>query len=108
VNNSLAFPGIFRGAMDTRARRINVEMKVAAAYAIAGLITPDELAQGKIIPGALDIAVPPAVAGAVAQAAIGTGVARISKPPSEVASHLDHYLKSGEFTNDDVVLAGMV
>lgn len=79
INNLLAFPGIFRGALDVRAREINDEMKLAAAYAIAGLVTTGELADGTIIPSALDKAVASAVAQAVAQAAIKTGVARIGE-----------------------------
>lgn len=77
VNNVLAFPGIFRGAFDVRARDINDEMKLAAAYALAGLIREDELAADFIIPKALDRRVAPAVAAAVAEAARKSGVARI-------------------------------
>ncbi len=76
INNVLAFPGIFRGALDVRAREINDEMKVAAAKAIAGLIPEEELSESNIIPSALDPAVAPAVARAVAQAARVTGAAR--------------------------------
>lgn len=77
INNVLAFPGIFRGALDVRARDINDAMKVAAAKAIAGLVPDDRLAADYIIPSALDAAVAPAVAAAVAQAARDTGVARL-------------------------------
>ncbi|MDD2579591.1 MAG: NAD-dependent malic enzyme [Eubacteriales bacterium] len=77
INNVLAFPGIFRGALDVRASDINDEMKLAAAYAIAELIAADELAADSIIPSAFDKRVGPAVAAAVAQAARDTGVARI-------------------------------
>ena len=77
INNVLAFPGIFRGALDVRARDINDEMKIAAARAIAGLIPADKLSADYIIPSALDPAVAPAVAAAVAQAARDSGVARI-------------------------------
>ena len=77
INNVLAFPGIFRGALDVRARDINDEMKIAAARAIAGLIPADKLSADYIIPSALDPAVAPAVAAAVAQAACDSGVARI-------------------------------
>ncbi|OCA87093.1 NAD(P)-dependent malic enzyme [Pseudobacillus wudalianchiensis] len=76
VNNVLAFPGIFRGALDTRASDINEEMKVAAAYAIASLISDNELAADYIIPSAFDARVAPEVAAAVARAAIESGVAR--------------------------------
>ncbi len=77
VNNVLAFPGIFRGAFDVRAKDINEEMKMAAAMAIAGLITDEELNADYIIPAAFDKRVGPAVAKAVAEAARKTGVARI-------------------------------
>jgi malate dehydrogenase (oxaloacetate-decarboxylating) len=76
VNNVLAFPGIFRGALDVRARNITEEMKVAAAYAIAGIITEEELSSEYIIPKAFDPRVAPDVAAAVAKAAIDCGVAR--------------------------------
>ena len=78
INNVLAFPGIFRGAVDVRAKEINDEMKVAAAYAIAGLIPENELREDHIIPSALDEKVAKAVAKAVADAARKTGAARIS------------------------------
>ncbi len=77
INNVLAFPGIFRGAFDVRASDINEEMKVAAAEALANLISDDELNEEYIIPAAFDERVGPAVAKAVAEAARKTGVARI-------------------------------
>ncbi|MBQ8946065.1 MAG: NAD-dependent malic enzyme [Lachnospiraceae bacterium] len=77
INNVLAFPGIFRGAFDVRASDINEEMKMAAAKALAELIPDDELSADYIIPQAFDPKVGPAVAKAVAQAAIDSGVARI-------------------------------
>ena len=77
INNVLAFPGIFRGAFDVRARDINEEMKMAAAQALAGLISEEELCADYIIPKAFDPRVGPAVAAAVAQAARDSGVARI-------------------------------
>ena len=77
INNVLAFPGIFRGAFDVRASDINEEMKMAAAMALANLISDDELSADYIIPYAFDPKVGPAVAKAVAQAAIDSGVARI-------------------------------
>lgn len=77
INNVLAFPGIFRGALDVRARDINDEMKVAAAYAIAGLVGEKELSEDYIIPTPFDKRVAKAVADAVAEAARKTGVARI-------------------------------
>jgi malate dehydrogenase (oxaloacetate-decarboxylating) len=77
INNVLAFPGIFRGAFDVRASDINDEMKVAAAYALAGLIPGSALRADYIIPAPLDPRVGPAVAEAVARAARQSGVARI-------------------------------
>ena len=77
INNVLAFPGIFRGAFDVRASDINEAMKVAAAEALANLISDDELNEEYIIPAAFDERVGPAVAKAVAEAARKTGVARI-------------------------------
>ena len=77
INNVLAFPGIFRGALDVRASDINDAMKIAAAKAIAGFVTDDQLSADYIIPSALDRNVAAAVAKAVAQAARDTGVARI-------------------------------
>ena len=77
VNNVLAFPGIFRGALDVRASDINDEMKVAAARAIAGLVSDDELNADYILPAAFDPRVKDAVAAAVAEAARKSGVARI-------------------------------
>ncbi|MBW7572849.1 NAD(P)-dependent malic enzyme [Caproiciproducens faecalis] len=77
INNVLAFPGIFRGALDVRASDINDEMKIAAAYAIASFVTDEKLAPDYIIPSALDRNVAAAVAKAVAEAARKTGVARI-------------------------------
>ncbi len=77
INNVLAFPGIFRGALDVRASDINDEMKIAAAEAIASLISDEELSEGKIIPAAFDKRVSSTVAKAVAEAAIASGVARI-------------------------------
>lgn len=75
VNNCLGFPGIFRGALDVRAHVINEEMKLAASKALAGLVSDEELSKDYIIPEALDPRVVPAVAKAVAEAAIATGVA---------------------------------
>lgn len=77
VNNVLAFPGIFRGALDVRASDINEEMQIAAAKAIAGFVTDDKLAPDHIIPSVLEDGVAQAVAKAVSQAARDTGVARI-------------------------------
>ena len=76
VNNVLAFPGIFRGTFDVQASDINDEMKIAAAYALADLVSADELCPDYVLPAAFDPRVGPAVAKAVAQAARDSGVAR--------------------------------
>ena len=77
INNVLAFPGVFRGAFDVRAKDINDQMKIAAAEALAGLISDEELNEDYIIPKAFDPRVGKTVAAAVAQAARDTGVARL-------------------------------
>jgi malate dehydrogenase (oxaloacetate-decarboxylating) len=79
INNVLAFPGIFRGALDVRATDINEEMKLAAARALAGIIPDNELSEEYIIPKPFDPRVVPAVARAVAEAAVASGVARIKE-----------------------------
>ena len=84
VNNVLAFPGIFRGALDVRATHINEEMKVAAVEAISSLINESELNEDYVIPAPFDPRVAPAVAAAVAKAAMETGVARIKVDPEDV------------------------
>jgi len=84
VNNVLIFPGMFRGALDVRAKDIIEEMKLAAAFALAGIITDEELNAEYIIAGAFDPRVAPTVAAAVAQAAIDSGLARISADPKEI------------------------
>lgn len=85
VNNVLAFPGIFRGALDVRATRINERMKVAAANAIASLISDDELNEDYVIPAPFDVRVAPNVAASVAKAAMDSGVARIQVDPEDIA-----------------------
>jgi malate dehydrogenase (oxaloacetate-decarboxylating) len=80
INNVLAFPGIFRGALDVRARTIDAEMELAAAQAIAAAIAPDELSPDYVIPSVFNRSVAPAVAAAVADAAQRSGVARRSVP----------------------------
>ncbi len=95
VNNSLAFPGIFRGALDAKAIDINEEMKLAAAQAIADLVDPKELNVDWVMPEALDLRVPPAVAAAVARAAVETGVARVQVDPDEVAARTREILYEG-------------
>lgn len=84
VNNVLAFPGIFRGALDVRATHINEEMKQAAVQAIADLISDEKRSTDYIIPDPFDPRVAPNVAAAVAKAAMETGVARIKVNPDEV------------------------
>lgn len=84
INNVMVFPGIFRGAMAVRARSINEDMKLAAAYAIASLVSDDELAEDHVIPNAFDERVAPAVAAAVAKAAMDSGVARITRDPEDI------------------------
>lgn len=84
VNNVTVFPGVFRGAIDVRARQINEAMKIAAVYAIADLIPESELREDYIVPDAFDPRVAPAVAAAVAKAAMETGVARIKVDPEEI------------------------
>jgi malate dehydrogenase (oxaloacetate-decarboxylating) len=84
VNNVTVFPGIFRGAMDVRARQINEEMKLAAAYAIADLLPEKDLREDFVVVDAFDPRVAPAVAAAVAKTAIETGVARIKIDPEEI------------------------
>ncbi|MGI5901261.1 MAG: NAD(P)-dependent malic enzyme [Desulfitobacteriia bacterium] len=84
VNNVLAFPGIFRGALDVRATCINESMKMAAVSAIADLISEEELNPDRVIPAPFDPRVAPAVAAAVAKAAMESGVARIQVNPREI------------------------
>ncbi|QDZ88953.1 MULTISPECIES: NADP-dependent malic enzyme [Priestia] len=93
VNNVLAFPGIFRGALDVRATHINEEMKKAAVEAIASLITEEELNVDYVIPGPFDPRVAPAVAESVAKAAIDSGVARIKIDPAIVKAHTEQLTK---------------
>ena len=82
INNVLAFPGVFRGALDVRARTITPEMEVAAAHAIASAIPPEELSHDYVIPSVFDRRVAPAVAAAVAAAAIEAGVCRSAPAPA--------------------------
>ncbi|WP_094606420.1 NAD-dependent malic enzyme [Sporomusa silvacetica DSM 10669] len=84
VNNVMVFPGVFRGAIDVRARQINEEMKIAAAYAIADLIPQNELREDYVVPDAFDSRVSPAVAAAVARVAMQTGVARVQVDPEQI------------------------
>lgn len=98
VNNCLAFPGIFRGALDVRAKRINDAMKLAAARAIAQVITENDLERGIIIPSIFDYRVAPLVAETVAQAAIETGVAqRLDVSPSLIAQRLSEFFHTHHY-----------
>ena len=81
INNSSCFPGFFRGMLDVRARRVNDEMKIAAAHALAAIVGKDELSDEYITPSMFDPRVVPAVAGAVAETAMKTGVARRKRVP---------------------------
>ena len=92
INNVLAFPGTFRGALDVAATDINDAMKIAAAYAIAELVTADELRPDYIIPSTLNPDVAPAVAAATARAAIESGIARNPVDPAIVAKNLKNRL----------------
>jgi malate dehydrogenase (oxaloacetate-decarboxylating) len=96
VNNSLAFPGIFRGALDVRAKTINEEMKIAAAHALASAVSEDNLKPDYIIPKGLDYRVPPLVASAVAKAAIESGAARVVVDPEKVAENTRNFIYEGE------------
>jgi malate dehydrogenase (oxaloacetate-decarboxylating) len=86
INNVLAFPGVFRGALDVRASAINEEMKMAAARALAALVGPDELSAEHIVPTVFDRRIAPTVADAVAEAAERTGVARRARRPVTVGA----------------------
>ncbi|MEM8863077.1 MAG: malic enzyme-like NAD(P)-binding protein, partial [Chloroflexota bacterium] len=92
VNNSLVFPGIFRGALDAQVANITDEMKIAAAHAIAKLVTDDQLDHSYIIPKSTDFAVAPAVAEAVARRAIETGEARCEVDPIAVSSRVRQFV----------------
>jgi malate dehydrogenase (oxaloacetate-decarboxylating) len=87
LNNVLAFPGVFRGALDVRARDINEAMKKAAAFAIAALVSESDLRPDYVLPSPFDSRVAPAVAKAVARAAVESGVAREPRDPEWVAEH---------------------
>jgi len=95
VNNSLAFPGIFRGALDARVRNITDEMKIAAARAIAGLVSDKDLRSDWIIPKGTDYGVAPAVAAAVARTAIETGQAREEVDPEAIAARVRQHVYEG-------------
>ncbi|MEM3031265.1 MAG: NADP-dependent malic enzyme [Candidatus Micrarchaeia archaeon] len=90
ANNVLAFPGVFRGALDVRARQINEEMKAAAAYGIASLV--EDLREDRILPDAFDKSICPEVAARVAEAAVASGVARLRLSGEEVRRHAQELL----------------
>ena len=100
INNVLAFPGVFRGALDVRASEITKEMEVAAAHAIASVVKPDELEADYIVPSVFNREVAPAVAEAVAEAAgpIGSGTASAARrraDPSELRVDRPNLRRSG-------------
>ncbi|NOR60190.1 MAG: NAD-dependent malic enzyme, partial [Methanosarcinales archaeon] len=99
VNNVLGFPGIFRGALDTRATDINIEMKMAAARALAGIIEDKELDDKHILPGPLDKRVVPIIAAAVAEASVQSGAARVTPHPNEVATHAREMVQHSKLRN---------
>lgn len=92
VNNSLVFPGIFRGALDARVRNITEEMKIAAARAIAGMVDDKQLKPDYIIPKSTDFAVAPTVAEAVVRTAVETGHARVEVDPAAVAAKVRQFV----------------
>ncbi len=96
VNNSLVFPGVFRGALDVRARMIDEPMKIAAARAIAGLVSEKELSPELIVPKSMDFRVPAAVASAVAESALQTGVARLRVDPEIIAQQTRTLIYEGD------------
>ncbi|MHB9127252.1 MAG: NAD(P)-dependent malic enzyme [Candidatus Humimicrobiaceae bacterium] len=94
VNNVLAFPGIFRGALDVRSTDINDDMKVAAAYAIAELVADSDISNDYIIPKPFDLRIAPNVAKKVAEAAIKTKIARLNIDPAEVEKNAIEMIKA--------------
>lgn len=98
LNIALVFPGLFRGALDTGAREINLQMRLAAAKTLAELVHEDELCEAYIIPRLTDFRVAPAVAASVARAAIESGVARKEVSPERVAEETERFLYEGQFS----------
>ncbi|MEB3245167.1 MAG: malic enzyme-like NAD(P)-binding protein [Vampirovibrionales bacterium] len=96
VNNCLAFPGIFRGTLDVRARQISDGMKLAAAEAIAAQVTPNDLDQAVVIPSVFNMAVSPAVAEATARVAIAEGLAQTPCDPGQIAAKLRAFLDNAQ------------
>ena len=95
INNSLAFPGLFRGCLDIQAKKVTVEMKIAAAKGLANLVSDDELNSDHIIPGALDLRVPQLVAKAVAEAGLACGIAQNKIEPLLVQEKIRSFLIEG-------------
>lgn len=95
INNVLAFPGVFRGALDVRASEINEEMKIAAALAIADMVSDEECKQGIVIPPVLNREVGRQVAEATARAAMDSGVAGLKLSNQELLAAIDQHLKVG-------------
>ena len=95
VNNSLVFPGLFRGALDVRARHVNEAMMIAAAERLAALVSERELQEGQIIPPAMSYEVAPALAAAVAQAAMDSGVARLRVDAQLVERYCRDFIYEG-------------
>ncbi len=98
INNSLAFPGIFRGVLDVRAKAITEQMKISAANAIADLIDEKELKPEYIIPNALNLEIPPIVAKAVAQVALDTNIAQIKTDPEIIFQRTQNFFQEGFLT----------
>lgn len=99
VNNSLAFPGVFRGALDVKAKTISEEMKIAAAYAIADMVPAGKLSTEFLIPDSLDLRVSPRVASAVARTAQATGLAREFIDPDEIEARCRDLVYEGMLTH---------
>jgi malate dehydrogenase (oxaloacetate-decarboxylating) len=99
INNSLAFPGIFRGAIDVQAKNISIEMKLAAAIAVANILKPEELNTDNIIVDSLDTRVAIAVACAVARVAKETGQARNDVDPEWVEENIEGWILEGVLKN---------
>jgi malate dehydrogenase (oxaloacetate-decarboxylating) len=99
IRSSLVTPGFFRGCLDVGAHRVNIEMYLAAAEALAGMIPDEQLSPGNIIPRQMDWRISPVVARAVAQAAQESGVAQLSAaemPPEKVQERTERYIYEGE------------
>lgn len=95
VNNSLVFPGLFRGALDVRARTVNTAMEFAAAGRLASMVSDRDLQEGQIIPLAMDYDIAPQLAAAVAQAAMESGTARLRVDPQVVTNHCLDFIYEG-------------